>query len=351
MSIYGIAFEPYVGPWLADGPVYFNAYTLEQVKTLLKPVAEHFALITTYGQGTFVWQNMPMIQDSNKFNVQAASTAGIKVSAGCYQQGANQDTDTINVAWTKTEVDYAIEQAKMYNNTVVDLVIGNECIWGPNSTQAIIDLINYAKIKRAPLTAAQLPITTRQEWGMLAGVDNPNNPLRAKLLELLAACESQIYGTMYAYFDKNIADKIGQNPTQASFTAAVTASMNGTLSAFKKAFTDQGIGLEIRIGETGWPTQGSQKNQPNEFLANVRNAQWYYEAMVDWSDANNVKTVIFEAYDEPWKGWKDGTNSEAFFGIWKANGTANDRGHYTLNSVTQKYNLSQPMYRSSQAGG
>ena len=348
MSIYGIAFEPYVGPWVGDGPVYFNAYTLDQVKTLLAPVAEHFAVITTYGQGTFVWQGVPSIQDSNKFNIQAAKSAGIMVSAGCYQQGANDQTDTINVDWTKTEVDYAIDQAKKYKN-VIDLVIGNECIWGPNSTQAIIDLIAYAKTKRAPLTQANLPITTRQRWDVLASIDNPNQPLREKILALLAACEKQIYANMYAYFDKDIASKIGMNPTKAKFTQVVTASMNNQLAGLKKAFTDNGIGLEIRIGETGWPTKGSQTNQP-PWLATVQNAQWYYEAMVNWADANNIKTVIFEAYDEPWKGPADGSNSEAFFGIWQANGTATDRGHYKLNGVKQKYNLSQPMYRSSQAG-
>ena len=116
-------------------------------------MAGHFSLITTYGQGTFVWQGVPNIQDANRFNIQAAKTAGLKVSAGCYQIGADSQTDSINVEWSKTEIDYAIQQAKTYGN-VVDLVIGNECIWGPNSTQAIIDLIAYAKSKRAPLTAA-----------------------------------------------------------------------------------------------------------------------------------------------------------------------------------------------------
>ncbi len=203
MSIYGVAFEPYVGPWVGDGPVLYNVYTLDQVNQLLKPVAEHFSLITTYGQGTFVWQGQPKVQDGNRLNTQAASTAGLKVSAGCYQQGADSNTDTINVEWTKTEIDYAIQQAKTYNN-VIDLVIGNECIWGPNSAQAIIDLINYAKSKRAPLTAANLPITTRQQWGVLGGVDNTSPgyaAMRQKLLALMAACESHIYGNMYASED------------------------------------------------------------------------------------------------------------------------------------------------------
>jgi exo-beta-1,3-glucanase (GH17 family) len=341
MSIYGVAFEPYVGPWVGDGPVLYNVYTLDQVNQLLKRVAGHFSLIATYGQGTFVWQGVPKVQDGNRLNIQAAGADGLKVSAGCYQQGADSSNDFINVEWTKTEIDYAIQQAKTYNN-VVDLVIGNECIWGPNSAGAIIDLINYAKSKRAPFTAATLPITTRQQWGVLGGVNNTSPgyaTMRQKLLALMSACEDHVYGNMYAYFDKDIADQIGQNPTQASFTQAVTASMTNQLSGLKKAFSNQGVSLEIRIGETGWPTQGSQKDQPNAFLASVTNAQWYCAAMVEWANSNGVKTIIFAAYDEPWKGPADGSNSEAFFGIWKANGTATDRGHYTLNGVTPKYDL------------
>jgi hypothetical protein len=112
MSIYGVAFEPYVGPWVGDGPVLYNVYTLDQVSQLLKPVAEHFSLITTYGQGIFVWQGVPQIQDANRLNIQASSAAGLKVSAGCYQQGADSNNDSFNVEWTKTEIDYAIQQAK-----------------------------------------------------------------------------------------------------------------------------------------------------------------------------------------------------------------------------------------------
>ena len=83
--------------------------------------------------------------------------------------------------------------------------------------------------------------------------------MRQKLLALMAACEGHVYGNMYAYFDKDIAGQIGQNPTQASFTQAVTASMTNQLTGLKTAFSNQNVALEIRIGETGWPTQGSQK--------------------------------------------------------------------------------------------
>jgi exo-beta-1,3-glucanase (GH17 family) len=339
-GIYGIAFSPYVGPWVNNAPVLFNTYTLDQVTQLLTPVAKAFSLITTYGQGTFVWQNVPNIQDSNRLNIQAANNVGLKVSAGCYQQGADPGNDSINVEWTKTEIDYALAQAKTYGN-VVELVIGNECLWGPNSTQAITQLINYAKSKRAPnFNASTLPITTRQKWDVLGGVNNTTPgyaAMRQALLELLSACEGFVYANMYAYFDPNIAGQIGRNPTQASFTQAVTSSMNSTLAGLKSAFSSQNVSAEIRIGETGWPTQGSQPAQPNEFLASVQQAQWCYQAMKTWSAANAIKTIIFEACDEPWKGSADGSNSESLFGIWQANGTSTAPNQYTLNGVTQKY--------------
>jgi hypothetical protein len=107
-GIRGIAFSPYVGPWFAAGPVLFNTYTLDQVTQLLTAVAKLFPLVATYGQGTFVWQGVAEIQDSNRYNIQAAKSVGLNVSAGCYQQGADPGSDFINVEWTKVEIDYAI---------------------------------------------------------------------------------------------------------------------------------------------------------------------------------------------------------------------------------------------------
>lgn len=335
-NIYGIAFQPYVGPWDAGGPILFNTYTLEQVTQLLTPVAQHFSLVATYGQGTFVWQNNPIVQDSNRLNIQAAKAVGLKVAAGCYQQGADPGNDTINIDWTKAEIDYAIQQAKQFGN-VVELIIGNECLWGPNSTQAIIQLINYAKSQRtaAGFTPETLPVTTRQKWDVLAGVSTSGWPLRSAVLQLLNGCEGFVYANMYAYFDPNIAGQIGPNSTQASFTQAVTTSMDNTLTALKSAFASQNLTTEIRIGETGWPTSGSQPGQPNAAIATVQNAQWYVQAMQNWSATNTIKTILFEAYDEPWKA-QGNDNSETHFGLWQAVGTSSAQNQYTLTGVQQK---------------
>ncbi len=339
-GFYGIAFQPYVGPWIDGAPVYFNTYSQEQVTQLLTPIAQQFKLIATYGQGTFVWQGTPNVQDSNRLNIQVAKNLGLKVAAGCFQQGANSETDTINVDWTKTEIDYAIGQATQYGN-VVEIIVGNECLWGPNSTQAIIDLIAYAKTKRdaAGFTSSTLPITTRQRWDVLGGVDNTSSgyaTMQQALLKLLNACEGLVYANMYAYFDSSIAGQIGPNPTQAVFNQAVTQRMDDMLKALRTAFSNQHLATEIRIGETGWPTQGTQTNQPDASIASVQNAQWHCEAINTWAVNNTIKVILFDAYDEPWKS-VDNANSETHFGVWQAIGTASSKTQYTLNSVQPKF--------------
>jgi exo-beta-1,3-glucanase (GH17 family) len=75
--------------------------------------------------------------------------------------------------------------------------------------------------------------------------------------------------------------------------------MSGTLAALKNVFASQNVSTEIPIGETGWPTRGAQPAQPNAVLASVQQTQWYAQAMQSWSMSNDVKTIRFEAYDEP----------------------------------------------------
>jgi len=335
--ILGTSFQPYVGPWVDGVPVLWNTYTLEQVTALLKPVAKCFKAISTYGQGTFVWQGTPKIQDSNQYNIRAAKTAGLKVTAGCALQGISGDS--FNVEWSKCEVDYALAQAKQYGN-VVDIVIGNESLFGPTSTTQLVALMKYAKEARKKL-GLKTPITTRQRWDVMAGVNNTTPgyaTMRQALLDLVAECDGYLYVDMYPYFDPGIAAAIGNaGATQSQFTKAVQASMSATWVALKAAWVAQKLTTGIRFGETGWPTSGSQTGQPVTWLADVSFAKWYFSAIAGWMAKNKVTGYIFEAYDEPWKGSSDGSSSETHFGIWTANGTSSAPGQYTLTGETQKY--------------
>lgn len=338
MSFYGICFEPYVGPWDDGQPVLYNAYSLSQVTELLKAIKPSFGRIATYGQGTFVWQGTPIIQDANRLNIAAAASIGLKVSAGCYQQGADPGGDSISVAWTKTEVDYALSQAQVHPGVVDELVIGNECIWGPNSAASITALINYAKGKIAA-AGLSINVTTRQEWGVLAGVNNLDPgyaATRQAILDLLEACDGFVYANVYPYFDPGIAAAIGADPTEEEFKTAVVNSFNTSWAALAAAFAAQNVTAVPRVGEIGWPTSGTQPTQPAD-IANVTYAQWHFEAISAALESGVILGFCFEAYDEPWKNTSGGGNSEAHFGVWSAQGTSSSPGQYTLTGETQKY--------------
>jgi len=337
-AVMGTSFQPYVGPWVNGQPVLWNTYTLDQVTALLTPVSKIFKAISTYGQGTFVWAGIPRIQDSNQYNVRAAKSVGMKVTAGCALQGISGDS--FNVDWSKCDVDFALAQAKAYGN-VIDLAVGSESIFGPTSATQLVTLMEYAKAARKRL-GLSVPITTRQRWDVMAGVNNttaPYAPTRQALLNLVAACDGYIYVDMYPYFDPGIAGAIGSaSATQAQFTTAVQTSMTATWTALRAAWAAQGLSTQIRLGETGWPTSGSQPGQPAAWLANHTFAQWYFRAVSTWMTANRVRGYIFEGYNEPWKGGDPtGANSESHFGIWEAVGTSSGVNQYTLTGETQKY--------------
>jgi exo-beta-1,3-glucanase (GH17 family) len=338
-NVLGVSFQPYVGPWDGAQPVLWNTYSETQVVDLIKAVSKHFKAISTYGQGTFVWENIPRIQDSNQYNIHAASLSGVSVTAGCALQGISGDS--FNVDWSKCEVDWAVKEAEAFGN-VTDIVVGNESIFGPVSTGQLIQLINYAKdkVKAEKITT---PVTTRQRWDVMAGVNNTTPgyvAMRQALLDLVSVCEGHLYVDMYPYFDPGIAGAIGgPTATKSQFTTAVQNSMTATWTSLVAAWNAQNLKIALRLGETGWPTFGTQPNQQTPWLATPTFAQWYYEAISAWMIQNGVKGYIFEAYDEPWKGVADGTNSEGNFGIWRADGASSAPNQYTLNGETQKYKL------------
>lgn len=57
--------------------------------------------------------------------------------------------------------------------------------------------------------------------------------------------------------------------------------------------------------------------------------------MQGWAAANTIKTILFEAYDEPWKAQGD-ANSETHFGLWQAIGKSSNQAQYTLTGVQEK---------------
>ncbi|MDZ4833080.1 MAG: hypothetical protein SGJ27_04695 [Candidatus Melainabacteria bacterium] len=359
-GIIGLAFQPYVGGFVnGNATTQFDGYSLDTVKALMQQLKnDGYTDVATYSQGSFYFGGQfygptAATAGSNKFNIQAAAAVGLGISAGVFQQGVNGDS--FNVADTTQELAFILQQAQLYPGTVKEIIICNESIFGAGSLNDLNTLIAAAIALRnsTPVTpgsatmfsAETLPITTRQRWDVLAGVNNNANPLQGALKTLINSVEGHIYANMYAYFDGALPDSWSTAPAdQTAFTTAVTNSMSGTLTALKTAFQGQGIATNIRIGETGWPTEGLRAPPlpTAPALGNVTLSNWYFQAMKTWSATNNVPTVIFQAYDQPWQTVPAAQvpttpgSSEGYFGLYTANGVSTQTS-FTLTSITNKF--------------
>ena len=292
----GVNFQPYIGAWSGNplAPPLFNSYTYDDVLADLQTVqARGFASIKTYGVGTSPFSGNGETLDSNQYNVKAANALGLNVYLGANLQFVNGGLD---VARTKMEIDLAISQAAAYPGTVKALIVGNESIGVNGVTVAdMVSLMGYAKTQRtaAGFTAATLPVTTVQQWGVLAGPANQ---------ALSQAAEGAIYANIYPFFDAN-----------TSIDNAIP-QFHTDYDALRAALNSFGLGsLPIAIGETGWATAGTNPTNPLG-TPSTANALTYFN---DYVAKVTASTFFFEAFDEPWKAnpQTDPQSVEPHFGL------------------------------------
>ncbi|KAI9890110.1 MAG: glycoside hydrolase 3 protein [Vezdaea aestivalis] len=78
-------------------------------------------------------------------------------------------------------------------------------------------------------------------------------------------------------------------------------------------------GVELWVGETGWPTEGDdyEKAHPS-----IENAKTYFHSALCGIKAWGFNVFSFEAFDEPWKPVSKGQNGqvadERHWGVWNA---------------------------------
>jgi exo-beta-1,3-glucanase (GH17 family) len=72
----------------------------------------------------------------------------------------------------------------------------------------------------------------------------------------------------------------------------------------------------VVITEAGWTTrsngQGIDPGHVNEGLQKT-----YYDDLMGWTDAEEILTFVFEAFDEPWKGSPDPMEPEKHWGLFR----------------------------------
>lgn len=242
-----------------------EAYTREDVAADMALIAKNFSFIRTY-----------TVQLANVFNVQEARSHGIQLALGVWIFPG----DTLR---TNAEIDTAISQAADATDTVKIIVIGNEVdLESANYTPEEVDrAVKYAKKKKAGFPAlADVPLTV-----CFTGT-GPTSP---KWQGVLNQCERCVLLTIYPWWAPNTPDPDN-----------IAANMKWSYdNGMKQA---EAAGLEVIIGEIGWPSEGNPAKKTsivNEFIN--------YGATCKWIQGNNPPinkryvTFWFEMFDEPWK--------------------------------------------------
>jgi uncharacterized protein with beta-barrel porin domain len=128
-----------------------------------------------------------------------------------------------------------------------------------------------------------------------------------------------VLANIYPYWDGPNYE--GGNPTKA---------VENTLKKWKTRFLadcNQLVNLygadKIRIGETGWPSGGSQAKIDGHYTgipsqtSELPNEQTYVEQYVAWAASKGIFTYLFSSFDEAWKTGEPG-NVGPYWGIYTA---------------------------------
>ena len=269
----GICYGPYHNDGQAPGTAIPNA----QIEADLDLIAKNFDFLRTY-----------TVDDNMDYVVAVASAKGLEVALGvhCYPGNATQ---------TKADIDKAITAIKAHPSTVMCLVIGNETdLAGSSGFVPAATVASYMDYAHTKMNAEGLtmPLTSC----ITGNGANPSNGNYAK--DILQKCKDLnkadhqvVLLTIYPYYGNGQPGDINGN-MQWSYN-------NGMSNA------EHNFGLEVIIGEIGWPSGASNNGTPTS-RENVANEELNFKTTLKWIDGHNsmnqaYNTFWFEMFDEPWK--------------------------------------------------
>jgi uncharacterized protein with beta-barrel porin domain len=256
--------------------------SVSEINTDLALLAPRFGYIRTYNSlfGPASPENqVPRLV--NAFNLAHPRTT-MKVAIGVALTPGNPTA-------SKAELDQAILNAKTYPNAVNAVVVGNENLGG-FTEQQLIDYINYAKTK---LSGTAVKVTTCQTWGVLAG--------NAALVN----AADYVLANIYPYWD----GPGYQGGTPAKAGADALKNWQTQFLKDYKTLTNKYGAAKIRIGETGWPSGGTQVTIDGHYTGipsqtgALPNEQTYVEQYAAWASTapHQIFTYLFAGIDEGWK--------------------------------------------------
>ena len=294
-------------------------------------------LLRTYD--TQLYQHAPRVLEAIHELKQSDPDFEMYVMLGAWIQCKGAYTDKVDhsqedYATNKAEMDKAIELAAKYPEIVKIIAVGNEAMvhwqahWVPS--EIILKWVRYAKdAKNNPVNGYKLPqnllLTSSDNFATWGAQEEYRSDTLLQLIQEIDFISLHTYPFHDTYYNPDFWKLYEQNLSkreiiiqkmESSFKYAVNQYQR-----VKNYLIDNNLKKPIHIGETGWATvddtlyHGQGSGATDEVKMKL-----YYKVMKKWCHKNNISCFYFEAFNEPWKGGK--TGSESHFGLFTVDGKA-----------------------------
>lgn len=256
-------------------------------------LAKHWQYLRLYDSSTHAEIVLEVIdREGLDFKVMLGLDFGAEVSNPDCPWGAEFDIETLteNRRHNDEQVDRAIELANEYPDIVFSVAVGNEAAVDWTDHMVPVDRL-IAQVRKIKQAVAQ-PVTSCDNY--VPWLDKLE-PLAAELdfisIHTYPVWEYRTVGEALEYSKENYYSVSNRYPAKP-----------------------------VMITEAGWTTASNGRGIDPVHASEEIQAQ-YYEELMAWTDAEEILTFVFEAFDEPWKGSPDPLEPEKHWGLFKLDRT------------------------------
>ncbi len=244
---------------------------LEDLRILSKDAG--FRLIRLYDCGENSEMTLRVIRENNldiKVLLGIWLRAEISNHEGCpwLNEPIPQDVLDQNKTQNIAEIKKGIELARIYDDIIVAVNVGNEALVDWNDHMVPVDTVIAYVHKVRNAIEQEVTVADNYKWWAQHGK------------ELSKAVDFVSIHIYPIWEGKNIDEGL-------SYSIENIMEVRDSLPEAK-----------ILITEAGWPTTASEFGD----IASEKNQQRYIQELLNWAGEKKITTFIFEAFDEDWKG-------------------------------------------------
>jgi exo-beta-1,3-glucanase (GH17 family) len=238
-----------------------------EVKEDLKILEKNWRLIRLYGSDQ---HSSDVLEVIRREKIQLNVMLGVWLDG---EPGHEEDN--------QKQIQKCIQLSNEYPDVVVAVNVGNEILvdWSNHKVpeEKVIDYVKKVK------SAVSVPVTVADDFTFW----RERGQKLAEVVDFITMHTYPVWGG--ADIDKGIVYTIEH------------------YNSVKKALP----GIQIVIGEAGWATYTiGELHAPK--AGDEQKQKRYFSELMKWSKENNIITIFFEAFDEPWKG----TGTEGHWGLF-----------------------------------